>query len=325
MSDPKQRDGWLMVLYGVLLLAGLALMVLGLIDVFASRNAMLLGFGVLAIIIPAALYPVAAGMAENPGRSTSPLDAATSELLRSINDRLLISDAAKRIAYREQDRAALRQAIREDMQRGDYDAAMVLVDDMAQQYGYREEAEQFRDEIIATRHAEIEAKIEQAIHRFDLVLEKRDWDGAAGEAMKIQRLFPDSLRVRDLEERVNEARQRYVQDLERQFLQAAERDDVDKAMGLLKELDGYLTEAEAEPFRETARGVIGKKRENLGVQFKLAVHDKEWVIAVRVGEQIIREFPNTKMADEARNLIDELRRRASDEQSARPRAQGAPV
>ncbi len=319
MADQKHRDGWLMVLYGVLLLAGLALMVLGLIDVFVSRSPLLLGFGVLAIIFPAAIYPVAAALQEGASRASG-VDPGTTELLHSINDRLLISDAAKRIAYREQDRAALRQAIREDMQRGDYDAAMVLVDDMAQQYGYREEAEQFRDEIIATRYAEMEAKIDQAIHKFEGVLERRDWDAAAGEAMKVQRLFPDSLRVRDLGQRVDESRQRYVQDMERQFLQAAERDDVDKAMGLLKELDRYLTEAEAEPFRETARGVIGKKRENLGVQFKLAVHDKEWVTAVRVGEQIIREFPNTKMADEARSLIDELRRRAHDEQSVRPQS-----
>ena len=53
------------------------------------------------------------------------------------------------------------------------------------------------------------------------------------------------------------------------------------------------------------------------MQFKLAVSDKEWTQAVRIGEQIIREFPNTKMADEVRSRLDLLRERAAGEQAAR--------
>jgi outer membrane protein assembly factor BamD (BamD/ComL family) len=52
------------------------------------------------------------------------------------------------------------------------------------------------------------------------------------------------------------------------------------------------------------------------VQFKLAMHDKEWTRSVEVGQQIIREFPNTKMADEVRGMLDMLRQRAADEQAA---------
>lgn len=240
-------------------------------------------------------------------------------LLKSINDRLLISDSAKRIAYRRQDREALRQAIREDIDKGDFDAAIVLVDEMSQTYGYREEAEQFREEIEAARRAEIEQKITRAIAELDLLIRDGQWDRAAIEAAKIQRLFPDSPRVRTLDRRVREAREERKRKLERDFLQASQRDEIDRAIDLLKELDKYLTEAEAEPFRETARGVIGKKRENLGVQFKMAVHDKEWTSAVRIGEQIIRDFPNTKMSEEVRKMIDVLRERAAGEQAARPR------
>ena len=63
--------------------------------------------------------------------------------------------------------------------------------------------------------------------------------------------------------------------------------------------------------------MIGKQRDNLGVQFKLAIHDKEWTEAVRVGEGIIKEFPNSRMADEVRELLDLLRERAAGEQAAR--------
>ena len=54
----------------------------------------------------------------------------------------------------------------------------------------------------------------------------------------------------------------------------------------------------------------------LGVQFKIAVHDREWVRAMRVGEQIIQEFPNTKMCDEVRGMIDLLRERAAGQSAA---------
>ncbi|MEM8783700.1 MAG: hypothetical protein AAGE65_12715, partial [Planctomycetota bacterium] len=90
----------------------------------------------------------------------------------------------------------------------------------------------------------------------------------------------------------------------------------DGAMKLLKELDKYLQPGEAKQFEEVARGVIGKQRDNLGVQFKLAVHDKEWLNSVRIGEQIIREFPNTRMADEVRGMLDLLRERAAGQQAA---------
>lgn len=240
------------------------------------------------------------------------------DLLRSINDRVMISDNAKHIAYRAQDLKLLRDTIKNDMDKGDYDAAIVLVDDLNHVYGYAEEAEVLREQIAAARVAEIESKVDTAIERLDLILANKSFDQASREASKIQRLYGQSDRVRNLDERVIQAREQFKHELERQFLAAAEKDDVDQAMDLLKELDRYLTEQEAEPYRETARGVIGKKRDNLGVQFKIAVHDREWTRSVRVGEQIIQEFPNTRMSDEVRNLIDLLRERAAGQMAARP-------
>lgn len=247
-------------------------------------------------------------------------DARMLTLLEQINQRLLLSDTAKRIAYRQQDLAALRRTIESDIANGNFDAAMVLVSELAQTYGYREEAESFRERIAASRAAEQEAKISEQIARLDETLSRNEFERASREAAKIQRLYPESERVRDLQRRVAAAREKYKQQLEREFLEAAERDDVDRALDLLKVLDKYLTEAEAEPLRETARGVIGKKRDNFGVQFKMAVHDREWLAAVRVGEQIIRDFPNSRMAEEVRGMIDVLRERAAGQQAAQSRA-----
>jgi len=235
-------------------------------------------------------------------------------LLRSINQRLLLSETAKRLAYRQEDIEALRQTVQQDLDEGYYDAALVLVTEMAQNYGLLEESEAYREKILAARQADMESRVEQSVTRLNELLDQHQFEQAMREAEKIQRLHPESQRAKGLTQHVVEAREQYKHDLERQFLEAAERDDIDRAMELLKELDKYLTEKEAEPFRETARGVIGKKRDNLGVQFKMAVQDKDWQKAVRVGEQIIREFPNTQMSNEVRGMLDVLRQRSAEQQ-----------
>ena len=135
---------------------------------------------------------------------------------------------------------------------------------------------------------------------------------AAFEAAKIGRLYPDSPKVEGLRHRVEHARALYKSDLERRFLLAAGESQIVEAMDLMKELDAYLSEAEAEPYREVARGVIGKARENLGAQFKLAVQDRAWARAADIGASIIAQFPNTRMAAEVRGMLDGIRARARE-------------
>jgi hypothetical protein len=241
-------------------------------------------------------------------------------LLEQCNQRLLLSDTAKRIAYRAEDIAVLQQTIRDDIRRSQFDEAMVLVNELAQTYGQLEKAESYREEIDNARTKDIEAKVKTGIDELEAKLLAHDFVGAGKEAARLQRLYPQSPAVQRLEQRVAASKDQHKAELEREFLKASERDEVDRAIELMTELDKYLTAEEAEPFREVARGVIGKKRDNLGVQFKLAVHDKEWAAAVKAGEQIIKEFPNTRMADEVRSLIDLLRERAAGQQQAQTAA-----
>jgi len=274
--------------------------------------------GAVMLIIGSVRWAVcgkdAANMPWNPRQDTQ---------LDSINERLLLSETAKRIAYRHEDIELLRSTIKADIDNKEFDAALVLVDEISTTYGHKEEGEDYREQIIFARTTELEAKVDQALAKLDETLARHDFETAAKDALKIQRLYSDSPRVRDVHRKVAHAREQYKHDLEREFLEAAKVDDVDRAMDLLKVLDRYLSEKEAGPFREAARGIIGKKRENQGVQFKLAVHDKQWLQAVAVGEQIIREFPNTRMADEVRSMIDLLRERAAGERAAATRGPDA--
>ncbi|MEX2214039.1 MAG: hypothetical protein WD768_07925 [Phycisphaeraceae bacterium] len=270
-----------------------------------------LALGIVSLVITFAVIVVCLQL-NRLGSGTGSEQASLSD---SARDALMLSDTAKRIIYRERDRQALRRAIREDIDKRDYEGALTMVAMMSQVYGHRIEAEQFRSEIEVARAVEQEKKIDEAIRNVDQMIARHDFEAAIIEAGKVERVYAESERVDNLRKHVREAKDRYKHELERKFLEAAGRDDIEVAMELMKELDKYLNEGEAAPFLETARGVIGKKRQNLGVQFKLAVHDRDWTAAVRVGEQIIREFPNSKMAGEVRAVVDELRARATGQQA----------
>lgn len=239
-------------------------------------------------------------------------------VLDSINQRLLLSETAKKITYRSEDMAVLRRTLREDIKRGDYEAAMVLVADLAHAYGQREESENFRAEIEDARQKDQQEKIAKGIAQLEAKLTDRDFDAATKEAARLQRLYPEEVSVIELPQRVAAAKEQYKHELERAFLHANEREEIDRALDIMKVLDKLLSPEEAEPYREVARGVVGKKRDNLGVQFKLAVHDREWTQAVAAGEQIIKQFPNTRMADEVRQSIDQLRANAAGQRGATP-------
>ena len=48
----------------------------------------------------------------------------------------------------------------------------------------------------------------------------------------------------------------------------------------------------------------------------MAVADRDWIEALTIGEQIMREFPNSQFAREVRDMIDNLRTRAAGQRAA---------
>jgi len=311
MSEAKpKRDLWNTVLFSLLLLAAIGLIGLGIYVASIEGGYVVLALGVVALTVAASAIAVMNRLAT---------DSASNQqlaLLGDINDRLQMSDLRRRMTDRERDREMLRRTIIEDIKHGDYEAALALVDEMAGQFGYVEEAEKYRQQIIDARARQQEQLIEQAISQIETICRKYDWDAAKREVDRLRRLFPDDRRITGLPARVQQARDDHKRELERDFLKAAELGDTEKAMMLLKELDMYLTPQEAEAYLETARGVIGQARENLAVRFRMAVSDRDWVDALQAGEQVLRDFPNSKMADEVRDMMDVLRERAAGQRAA---------
>jgi hypothetical protein len=64
--------------------------------------------------------------------------------------------------------------------------------------------------------------------------------------------------------------------------------------------------------QEAATEVFKNKLHNLGVRFSLAVSDKQWNEALQTGHEIIKSFPNSRMADEIRQKLITLRNLAKN-------------
>lgn len=267
--------------------------------------------GLIALMTPISMM-VAWRVGESGGGSSQ--DYAMRELIDAVKrqtDEAGLSEAAKSVIHRKHERDILRKAIEQDIFDEDWDAAMVLVKELAERFGYRADAEEFRARIERARAQTLDRRVVEALAGLEDHIRSHQWTEAYAEAARIQRLFPDSHRIEGLRQRVDQERGNHRKSLERRFLITADSGRVDEAMDLLKELDTYLSPGEAAPFQEVARGVIGKLRENLGVRFKLAVQDHHWDDALIIGDQIVTQFPNTRMAQEVRELVPMLRDRAN--------------
>lgn len=309
MSGERTLPYWTIGLYAVLIVASAAVIAVGI----NHADRVMQSTAGIALAIALCTMPIGVRLAMRSG-STGGASHDVNALVgavRHLADEQSLSDDARRVLNRRRERDLLRKAIEEDIAVEDWDAAMVLVKELAERFGYRSDAEEFRTRIETARYQMVERRVEEGIRALDSLIVQLRWTEASAEAARLSRLYPDSPRVEGLRHRVETARQRYKAELERRFLTASESGDVEEALELLKELDGYLSESEAEPYREVARGVIGRARENLGVQFKLAVQDRQWATAAIVGDRIIREFPNTRMAAEIREMIDGIRQRAA--------------
>ena len=229
---------------------------------------------------------------------------------RELSDLAALSDQAKSLLFRHREIEALRETIHEDLIRQDYQTAEALVESMADRSGYADEAARLRQEIEAARKATVEEKIDAAVERIHKIVSSRDWARAVRESQRIGRIFPDNAKVAALPEQIEAARTRHKRSLLREYGEAVRRNDVERGIELLKELDLYLTPQEAAALEESARGVFRAKLHNLGVQFAISVTDQQWAAAVATGEEIVHEFPNSRMAEEVQEKMDLLRARA---------------
>jgi hypothetical protein len=323
-------------IYAVVLALALVILGVGIYRVAAGQPDWgLLSAGCFGLIAVAVTWPIALTL--NAHRSAAARERAElvdklvervdqmSILLNVMSDQQLLSDRAKQVAYREKDRDAIRRAITEEMGKGDYDAAFALTDAMEVNFG-RGEADRLRDEIKARKSEAVRKQVADVIAVIDRHTRNEQWNAAMREAERLQQVFPENETVRGLPAEIENRRQAHKRQLLNSWNEAVQRHDIDGSIEILKNLDLYLTPAEAEGMQETARGVFKERLNNLCKQFGQAVTDHKWNEAIRVGEVIYREYPNTRSAQEVREKMDALRQRANEPAAPAPPAGGvAPV
>lgn len=236
---------------------------------------------------------------------------------RTISENSSLSEWAKRVVYREKDYEYLHDTIQGAVVRQDWVAAERLIKDVDQEFGLHEEAGRLRAELAHARQTTTAEKLVAALQRFDSLCGGQKWEQARRESERLQILFPDDPRIAGLPRELEFRRNEYKRQLLRDYEEAVRLQNVDAAHRLLYELDHYLAPNEAAALKESARGVFRAKLQQFGVQFSLAVSDRQFHKAVAVGERLVREFPNSRYAQEINGMLPVLRERAAQEASQR--------
>jgi len=227
--------------------------------------------------------------------------------LAQINHSTRVSETAKVIAFRDADRLSLRQAVFEKLQMQDFAAAEDIINEIAQRPEYGELAQQLREQAEKYRTATDQERMNQMLTHIDKLIDECQWVRASAQIEEMIRAYPQSERTKAMRQKLLDMKEGRKRILLAAWDDAVQRQETDRSLEILKELDLYLTPNEGLALQEAARDVFRTKLHNLGVEFSISVTEKRWNNALDVGQQIIESFPNSKMADEIRTKLDVLR------------------
>lgn len=227
--------------------------------------------------------------------------------LTQINHITRVSEAAKVIAFRDADRQSLREAVFDKLQQQDFDAAQKIIDEIAKCPEYQELAEQLRTQAEKYCTANNQERMNQVIAHIEKVLGDCQWVRASAQIEGLIKAYPDNEQAKSMRQILLDKKQERKKILLAAWDDAVRQQETDRSLEILKELDLYLTPNEGLALQEAARDVFRSKLHNLGVQFSIAITEKQWTGALDIGQQIIKDFPNSRMSEEIRGKLDVLK------------------
>jgi tetratricopeptide (TPR) repeat protein len=233
--------------------------------------------------------------------------ASNKSLFEQISHGVRLSEAAKTITHRDTDRQQLRASVMEKLHQQDFEATYAMIEDIARRNEYKQFAIELKETADKYRDATDLERISQIISYIDRLLEQYQWTTASVQIERLLAVYPDSDKAKAMQHKLVEKKEQRKRELLAAWDQAVKKADTDYSLMVLRELDLYLTPSEGLALQEAASEVFKTKLHNLGVQFSLAVSDKHWEKALETAQEIIRDFPNSKIADEIRNKLAILR------------------
>jgi hypothetical protein len=282
----------------------------------ALPNAVWLIMGFIIMISLIVILWASLKMLDSLDDNNARLDKVSDELekirqvVNQVNQGTRLSETVKTIAFRDGDIRMLRDIVFDKLQQKDFDAAYEIIDDVAHRTGYTKLAEQLRLQADKYRDSTDSERLNQSIAHIDKHLEDHQWAKASAQVERLIKEYPASEKAAALRQRLNEKKEERKKVLLNSWDDAVKRQATDRSLEILRELDQYLTPNEGLALQEAARDVFRTKLHNLGVQFSLAISGKQWAKALETGMEIVRDFPNSRMAGEIREKINILRTHA---------------
>ncbi len=320
MSPQKDGSFWrskyAIIIYGVLIIVVILVFTTRIFDTKepgAMPAAIWLMLGIIALIALIIILATALKILDTVANSDIKLDRVSAELekareiLAKVNQVAHLSEAAKLIAFREDERRSLQDAVFDKLQQKDFDAAYEIIDEIAHLSGYKKLADQLRNQANTYRDSPDSERANQVITYVEKLIENHQWQKATTNVDKLLKAYPNSEKIKQLKQKLTEKKEERKKVLLNAWDDAVKRQATDRSLEILRELDQYLTANEALALQEAARDVFRTKLHNLGVQFSLAVSGRQWKKALDAGEEIVRDFPNSRMAEEIREKLNILR------------------
>jgi len=226
--------------------------------------------------------------------------------LAQIDRSTRVSETAKAIAFRDADRQSLREAVFEKLQQQDFNGAQEVIDEIAKRPEYQELAEQLRAQVEKYHTANNQERMNQVIAHIEKLLDDCQWVRASAQIEGLIKAYPDFEQAKSMRQILLDKKQERKKILLAAWDDAVRQQETDRSLEILKELDLYLTPNEGLALQEAARDVFRTKLHNLGVQFSIAITEKQWASALGIGQQIITDFPNSRMSEEIRGKLEVL-------------------
>jgi hypothetical protein len=279
----------------------------------ALRDSVFLFGSLIFLVALLAVLSRTTGIVNTLRENSTKMEEATKALehirdgLMQINQSTRVSDTVKSIAFREEDQQSLRNAVFDRLKQNDFDGAYEIIDEITNHSGYRAFADELRQDVDQYRNATEEGRIDQSIAHIETLFKSCQWPKASVQIEMLIRAHPNSEKARAMRQQLIDRKDERKKILLAAWDDAVQQQETDRSLEILKELDMYLTANEGLALQEAAKDVFKTKLHNLGVQFAMAVSDKRWETALDIGQQIIRDFPNSRMAEEIREKLDVLR------------------
>jgi len=272
-------------------------------------------FLITLIIMLSRVFKILESIQENGSRMERVVETLekTRAALAQINQTIRLSETAKAIAFRDADRQSLREAVFDKLQQQDFEATGQIIDEIANRAGYKELAEQLRVQAKRYQDATDQERVNQVIEHIERLFENYEWARASVQIERLIKAAPKSEKAKAMRQRLLDKKEERKKILLTAWDDAVKRQATDRSLEILRELDSYLTANEGLALQEAARDVFRTKLHNTGVQFSLAVSGRQWSKALQIGQQIVRDFPNSRMAGEIREKMDILKQRVGQQ------------